>query len=164
YGLTIDQLIARYDGTNWQWYLTDKLGSVRQIMDTAGNVLDQIDYDSFGKVVNETTPANGDRFKFTAREWDSEIAQYYYRARFYQPTVGRFLSEDPVGARADSNFYRYVHNRPHQATDPTGLQNLEKIAIFRTQISNVRYLIKITIEKRNQLQREVRDCQRAAGV
>src|SRR5262249_16173768 len=59
YGLDLDQLFGRYDGTNWQWYLTDKLGSIRQIMDTSGNVLDQIDYDSFGKIVNETSSTNG---------------------------------------------------------------------------------------------------------
>src|SRR5207237_5221454 len=90
-------------------------------MGTTGTVLDRIDYDSFGKIVNETTPANGDRFKFTAREGDSEIGQYYYRARSFGPLIGRFFSPDPKGFAAnDMNLYRYTANNPINRTDATG--------------------------------------------
>jgi RHS repeat-associated protein len=121
-GQAIDQVFARYDGTTVAWYLRDNINSVREIVKADGTVLDQVTYDSFGNITNETTPANGDRFKFTGREWDSEIGQYYYRAREYRPDIGKFESEDPVAFSAgDPNLYRYVFNEPNRSGDPTGL-------------------------------------------
>jgi RHS repeat-associated protein len=62
---------------------------------------------------------------YTAREWDPEINLYYYRARYYDPKVGRFLSEDPIPIHAraveELNAYLYVRNRPVGARDPSGL-------------------------------------------
>ena len=123
YGNAIDFLLARintsFDPT---WYLTDKIGSVRLMVNKSGSVIDTITYDSYGNITNETSPSSGDRFKFTGREWDSEIGQYFYRARYYNPGAGRFDSEDPIGFEAgDANLYRYVGNRPTNATDPTAL-------------------------------------------
>ncbi len=121
HGQAIDQLFARYDGSNASWYLTDLLGSVRMITDKSANVLDQITYDSYGNIVSETSPSNGDRFKFTGREWDSEIGLYYYRARYYNPAIGRFINDDPSGfAAGDANLYRYVNNNPTTSSDPEG--------------------------------------------
>ena len=96
YGPVIDQLFARYANGEVDWYLGDYLGSVRQIVRTDGTVLDQLTYDSFGKILSETNPTNGDRFKYTAREYDALFAKYYYRARYYGPDVGRFYGEDPI--------------------------------------------------------------------
>jgi RHS repeat-associated protein len=123
YGNAIDFLIGRFDPSgNAIWYLTDKLGSVRENIDGSGNVLDSITYDTYGNILAETHPSSGDRFKYTGREWDSEIGQYYYRARYYGPNIGRFESEDPAGFSAgDTNLFRYVKNSPTIATDPTGL-------------------------------------------
>src|SRR5882724_13105122 len=103
------------------WYFTDKLGSVRENTDGNGNVLDSITYDTFGNILAETHPASGDRFKYTGREWDSEIGQYFYRARYDSPTDGRFESEDPLGfSSGDTDIFRYVKNSVPNATDPTG--------------------------------------------
>jgi RHS repeat-associated protein len=105
------------------WYLTDKLGSVRENVDSNGNVIDSITYDTYGNILAETHPTSGDRFKYTSREWDSEIGQYFYRARYYSPTDGRFESEDPKGFSAgDTDLYRYVQNDPIGLSDPTGLE------------------------------------------
>ncbi|MFY9531400.1 MAG: RHS repeat-associated core domain-containing protein, partial [Candidatus Acidiferrales bacterium] len=61
------------------------------------------------------------RFKFTGREWDSEIGQYYYRARYYLPAPGRFITEDSAAFDAgDVDLYRYVANNPLNRDDPTG--------------------------------------------
>jgi RHS repeat-associated protein len=57
-------------------------------------------------------------------ESHTESGLYYYRARYYDPSAGRFLSEDPLGFKAGGNFYRYVRNRPTNLTDPTGLFEL----------------------------------------
>jgi RHS repeat-associated protein len=101
--------------------LTDKLGSVRENTDGNGNVLDSITYDTYGNILAETHPTSGDRFKYTSREWDSEIGQYFYRARYYGPTIGRFINEDPIGFKGgDSNLFRYVKNSPVNVFDPRG--------------------------------------------
>ena len=123
YGPGIDELFARIGaGEDPEWYLADRLGSVRQIVDASGAVLDEITYDSFGGILIETNPAQGDRFKFTGREYSPELGIYYYRARWYDPGSGRFISRDPIGFSAgDVNLYRYVGNAPGDATDPSGL-------------------------------------------
>jgi RHS repeat-associated protein len=59
---------------------------------------------------------------YTAREWDPETNLYYYRARYYDPKVGRFISEDPIGFKGGANFYAYVFNRPCGLNDPMGLR------------------------------------------
>jgi RHS repeat-associated protein len=124
YGLAADSLLARVDsGNNAAFYLTDRNGSVRQLVTVGGVVLDQLTYDSFGYIRLESAVANGDRFKYTSREYDSELGLYYYRAREYAPTAGKFLSEDPSGLGPDVNKYRYVRNNPTIATDPSGLQD-----------------------------------------
>jgi RHS repeat-associated protein len=58
---------------------------------------------------------------FTGREWDPEIGLYYYRARYYDPKAGRFISEDPIGLTGGMNYYAYVGNQPIEGWDPLGL-------------------------------------------
>src|SRR5262249_24872403 len=60
YGNAIDQLFAKYNAGTDTWYSTDKLGSVRQLTNTSGTVLDTLTYDSFGNILTESSPANGD--------------------------------------------------------------------------------------------------------
>ncbi len=99
------------------------LGSVRQQVQTDGTILNEINYDSFGNVVTETNPAEGDRFKFTGREYDDLTALYDYRARWYDANTGKFLSEDPLGfAAGDYNLSRYVGNDPANLVDPSGTE------------------------------------------
>jgi RHS repeat-associated protein len=125
YGPGIDELFARIGaGEDPEWYLADRLGSVRQIVDGAGTILDEISYDIFGGILSEANPSQGDRFKFNGREYSPELGIYYYRARWYDPSSGRFISQDPIGFSAgDVNLYRYVGNAPGDASDPSGLVN-----------------------------------------
>ena len=121
----LTQLFARYDGTNAAFYLTDNLGSVRQIVNVSGTVLDQITYDSFGNILTETNSGNGDRFKFASREWQSELGLYANRERFYNPAAGRWDTQDPSSFGAgDPNLYGYITNDPVMATDPSGLETV----------------------------------------
>jgi RHS repeat-associated protein len=128
YGNAVDQLFARFDGTTGNdstiWYLTDNLGSIRQMVKTDGTIVDTVTYgDSYGKSPTDSPTGSGDRFKFAGMQYDSEIGIYYDRARYYDPGVGRFLSHDPNGFYAgDANLYRYVANSPTFFTDPTGLE------------------------------------------
>jgi len=60
-------------------------------------------------------------YTYTGREWDKETGLYYYRARYYDPMEGRFISKDPIGfAGGDVNLYGYTGNNPINLTDPTG--------------------------------------------
>ena len=123
HGTGLDNLLARWrpDGGS-AWYLGDHLGSVRDMVDAAGAIVNRRAYDSFGQLVSQTNPAAGDRFGFTGRESDPELGLYYYRARYFDPQLGRFVSQDPLGfAAGDSNLYRYVGNAPLTARDPLGL-------------------------------------------
>jgi RHS repeat-associated protein len=103
--------------------LPDRLGSIRNITDANGNPVDTITYDGFGNVTNETSIANGDRWKFTGREFDSETGLQFNRARYYDGTDGRWVNQDSLGFWAgDPNLYRYVQNDPTNVVDPSGLQ------------------------------------------
>nr|BAL54470.1 hypothetical conserved protein [uncultured Planctomycetota bacterium] len=100
-------------------------------------VSDEITYDSFGNALSETNPAAGNRFKFTARELDAALSLYYYRARWYDPQLGRFLAEDPLSFSAgDANLYRYVFNNPLRYVDPTGLSWWDKVKGFGRGVVN----------------------------
>jgi RHS repeat-associated protein len=125
----VDALFARIDsGGNTAWYLDDHLGSVRDLMSNSGSILDHIDYSAFGAVSYESSSTNGDRYKFTSREFDSELngaSLAYYRGRYYRFDVGMWQSQDPLRFGAgDSNLYRYVGNNATNARDPAGLDSV----------------------------------------
>jgi len=62
-------------------------------------------------------------FRYTGREFDTETGLYYYRARYYDPSAGRFLSEDRIQFEGGINFFRYVRNNPANRIDPSGLNS-----------------------------------------
>jgi RHS repeat-associated protein len=96
--------------------------STRDIVSVSGSNLDHIRYGAFGNVASESNPANGDRFKFAAREYDSATTQSYNRARYFDHGTGRFTGQDPLGFFAgDTNLYRYVNNAPTVTVDPLGM-------------------------------------------
>jgi len=106
------------------WVLTDPLGTPRRLLDTNGVPVAALEFDSFGNPLTASgiEPEAAGRFGFTGREWDPVTGFYFYRARYYDPELGRFLSEDPLQfAAGDSNLYRYVFNQPNTLTDPTGM-------------------------------------------
>lgn len=121
HGAGIDQVMAQESAGNVEWHLTDHLGTVRDLVNNSGAVVNHFVYDSFGQVISESNPAIDTRYLFTGREFDQEIGLYYYRARYYNQTTGKFLSEDTLSFTAgDSNLYRYVFNNPVAFSDPTG--------------------------------------------
>ena len=90
--------------------------------DAAGFVVNSYEYDSYGRI-EASIEGIANPFTYTGREQDPESGLYYYRARYYDPEIGRFLSEDPIGFTArDLNLYRYVGNNPVKFVDPDGLK------------------------------------------
>ena len=81
-------------------------------------------FDAFGNLTAESDATVKFLYSYTGREWDGDAGLYYYRARWYDAKIGRFISEDPIGfAAGDTNVTRYVRNNTPNGTDPTGLQD-----------------------------------------
>jgi RHS repeat-associated protein len=118
-GPGIDQHLATQErGGATRYFTSDHLGSIAAVTDGTGAVVLARAYDPWG---NLSSGASASGYAFTGREWDAESGLYYYRARYYDPKIGRFISEDPIGLRGGLNRYRYVNNRPTRFTDPLGL-------------------------------------------
>ncbi len=112
--------IVDVDADKSYYYHRDYLGSVVALSDSSKNIVESYSYDAYGKTLKTASLVTGNPFAFTSREMDDEDL-YFYRARYYDPTTGRFLSEDPMGFHAsDFNFYRYVLNNPVNFVDPFG--------------------------------------------
>jgi RHS repeat-associated protein len=123
YGTQIDQVLADERGGIVVWALSDNQGTVRDVMDGNGMILNHVVYDSYGQVVGQSDATVEFRYGYTGREQDNETGLDYYRARYYDAANGRFISEDPIGFSAgDSNLTRYVGNSPVNAIDPSGLE------------------------------------------
>ena len=125
--LADEQLDSSGRTTEVIWPLADHLGTVRDLAlydDESGvtSLANHITYDAFGGTLSETDAAVDHLFGFTGRETDAESELYYYRARYYDPRIGQFISEDPSGFEAgDPNLRRYVENSPTNRVDPTGM-------------------------------------------
>jgi RHS repeat-associated protein len=115
-----DEFFQRSDSNGSVVPLTDALRSVLALADSSGNLVTQYTYDPFGNTTVAGAPS-GNAFEFTGRENDG-TGLYFYRARYYLPSVGRFIAEDPIGfAGGGANLYAYVGNDPVDKIDLTGL-------------------------------------------
>ena len=114
--------LIKQSGGQVLWGLADHQGTIRDVVEHDGPdtvLVNQVQYDSFGNPTESTAPIADFLFAFTGRPLDPHTNLYDYRARWYDPQVGRFLSEDPIAS--DSNLYRYCGNSPLMNVDPSGL-------------------------------------------
>ena len=123
-GDALDQVFAQISaGSGVAWYLTDRLGSTRALIDSNGNVLDAITYDAWGNITSQTNPSLQPIVMFAGMAYDAVLVLYVggNGIRYYDPATGRFLEQDPMQFRAgSSNLYCYVENDPTNYTDPSG--------------------------------------------
>lgn len=119
-GAQIDEYFQRSDSVGARSYLSDNLGSTLALTDATGAIQTQYAYEPFG---NTTTSgaSSFNSYQYTGRENDA-TGLYYYRARYYSPTLQRFIAQDPIGfAGGDANLYGYVRNSPVNLIDPLGM-------------------------------------------
>lgn len=111
-------LEARVKNGKVSYYVTDFRGSVVAIVDESGKITHKYQYDEFGKVTQKEE-ADYNPFQYVGKYGVMYLTdhQYYMRARHYDPTIGRFLSEDPIWS---TNLYPYADNNPVMGTDPKG--------------------------------------------
>jgi RHS repeat-associated protein len=133
YGNGVDEIIRmdKYEGATVTSYCfhTDANGSVTSITDADGNLVERVTYDTYGMPTFWDPTGNvipesliGNNILFQGREYDKETNLYYYRARYYDPIMGRFLQTDPMGYQDSMNLYQAFNMNPVNFVDPMGLE------------------------------------------
>lgn len=118
-GLNLDEVYSRTQNSLTASFLTDAIGSAIALTDSAGAVATSYAYEPYG-AVTKTGAASENTQQFTGRENDG-TGLMYYRARYYTPSCGRFISEDPARTSGIRSRYAYVNLRPADIVDPLGL-------------------------------------------
>jgi RHS repeat-associated protein len=113
-----DEFFTLTDASGTYTPITDALASVLGLADSSGNIVTQYTYDSFGNTTSSGA-ASSNTSQYTGRDNDGN-GLYCYRARYYSPTIGRFISEDPLTFDSGANFYTYALGNPISLTDPSG--------------------------------------------
>lgn len=110
--------------TNRVYPLADGVGNTRLVTDSTGAVVASYHYDPFGNL-RSGTGTSTTNYKFSGEQLDPETSLYFLRARYYDPTTGRFISRDPLKGTLTNpqsqNTYAYGLNNPNSYSDPTGM-------------------------------------------
>ncbi len=101
------------------FYHQDALGSMTSLSDSSQSLESTYRYDAFG-VQTQASGNQSNTYRYTGRAWDDADALNYHGARYYDPTIGRFLSQDPSGVEDGTNLYTYTGNNPVNFRDPSG--------------------------------------------
>ena len=116
-------LISRSDGSKKTYYLFNAHGDVTELVSDSSTVTHKYDYDAFG-VEKKPDPLDGNPFRYCGEYYDGETKTYYLRARYYDPNIGRFTSEDTYRGEPNDpltlNLYTYCVNNPVRYSDSTG--------------------------------------------
>ena len=119
HGPGIDEVLSVKRSGVTSYFQRDALGSIAQTVSSSG-VNSSYKYDSYGRVLSQSGTAQGP-YAFQGREYDPESGQHYFRARYYNSDIGRFMSEDILGFQAGSNSYEFAGSNPLRYRDPSGM-------------------------------------------
>ncbi len=123
--LGIDSKLARMEaGGTLLWYSSDAIGSISQTLDSSQAIVNRQQANAWGEDL-EFSQAVADRHGFAQREKDVESSLMHYRARSYDPRIGRFIQKDPPVERRSEFHYLYASNSPTSRRDPTGTQDVD---------------------------------------
>lgn len=117
----IDQPNSERRGSNTYYYVQDFPGNILGLLDVSNTLVNQYKYKPFGADDGSPAPSVSNSLRFAARELDPETGFYYIRARYYDPQLGRFISEDPIGLGGGINQYQFGDDNPVSESDPSGL-------------------------------------------
>lgn len=131
YASYVDEPVLRYEHASSEslYYHRNQQYSITALTDALGTIVERYAYSAYG--VPTITNASGtvlsssaynNRYLYTGREWVKYNHLYHYRARFYDPELGRFISGDPIGYAGGFNMFSYVHSGPLRFLDPFGLK------------------------------------------
>jgi len=118
-GAGLDEIDAQIVGSTTTSFLRDGLNSAVALTNSSAAITVNYGYSAYGDTA--VTGTGTTSLQYTGRENDGATGLYYYRARYYSPQLGRFISEDPLGIGAGPNFYAYVAGNPISFVDPLGL-------------------------------------------
>jgi len=118
-GAGLDEIYAQINSSGTTSYFRDGLNSTVALANSSGATTTNYSYSPYGDSVGSGTASTP--LQYTGRENDGATGLYYYRARYYSPQLGRFISEDPSGLAGGSNHYAFVDGDPISETDPLGL-------------------------------------------
>lgn len=122
HGPAFDEPVVWYEGSGTsdrRWLIADQLGSIIAVADEDGDALNINSYDEYGR----PGLSNAGRFQYTGQVWLDSADVYHYKARAYDPLLGRFLQTDPIGYAGGLNLYMCMENDPVNMVDPMGLQS-----------------------------------------
>jgi len=102
------------------YFAQDGQGNVTGLLDSVGTVVQQYDYTPYGEALAGSGSVVNP-YQYKGREWDAEARLYFMRARYYDPKLGRFVSEDPIGLAGGINPTSFVGSEPVNRSDPSGM-------------------------------------------
>ena len=121
HGVGYDQPVSMTRASTASYYQSDVLSTITSLSDATGAIASTYIFDEFGNQTASTGSITNP-FRFTGREFDTETGINFYRARYYDQGVGRFMSEDPLRIEGGINFFAYTLNNPANWIDPLGLE------------------------------------------
>lgn len=130
FGTGLDEVLSMQRNGQTYYYHTNALGSVTQVTNAMGIIVEQYEYDAYGQVaffdgayLPLSASAIGNPYLFTGQRYDAESGLYFYKSRYYSPVLGRFLQRDPLGFVDGLSIYEYALSNPTNWADPLGLSS-----------------------------------------